>query len=179
MFLQVQTAPLPTPPSMPALEGFIQSFQAHPVIGIIATLAFILVFLVMFKFSDILQFFKDRSTKKQELEAKKLDLEAKKVESDEKRHDDMMKALDNMNKVVDNNTTAINSVEKSILISDAKMAERFSSISKDLLGMEQRIHDRISSSAKDAAHGSKLDKIADRLSRADSGGEDSDDGDSK
>lgn len=155
-------------PNAPALETLVGIFKDNPIAGILAVVAFLLCFLVVVKSGDILSFFKERGNKKDELEARKIDL-------DQTKHDETIAALGNMTKVVENNTHAINAVEKTILSSEARTAEKFSNISKDILTMESRLSDKIVSAAKDAERGSKLDKIAASLDKLD-GGEDSCDG---
>jgi len=174
LFLDVGQAQAP---SMPAFDSLFQSFQAHPVIGVIVTFAFILIFLVMFRFSDILNYFKEKNEKKQELELKKLEADEKKQDVEEKRWEGLKSVVSDSVEAIKNNTTAMNGIEKAILLSDAKMADLVADLSKDMLSMEGRISDKITATAKDAERGSKLDKIADRLRCSEGGGEDSDDGD--
>lgn len=153
-----------TTPNAPALETLVSIFKDNPVAGCLSIAAFLLCFLVIVKFGDILSFMKDRASKKEELETKKIDL-------DQRKHDETITALGNMTKVVENNTQAINSVEKTILLSESKTTEKFSALSKDMVSMEARLTERISSSAKDVGRDSKMDKIAaalnNRASRSD------------
>lgn len=161
----------PGVPTSPGLDSLFTMFKTSPGIAILAVIAFILIFVVIFKSNDILAYFKEKAAKREEIETKKMDLEIK-------RHDDTMAAFASMNTVVANNSTAINSLEKTILVSEARTNEKFSDIKSELHDMKSDLMEKISSSAKETAHASKLDKIAASLDRQ-SGGEDAGNGDHK
>lgn len=138
-------------PAIPGIDGIFTMLKSNVLIGLLAIITGLITYVVIFKLKDIMDFFKERANKKDELELKKLDDSKQQVD----RH---YEVLDKLSEVVSNNTQAIVIMKETTIAMDGKSAERASLndaksaersadlksfVGEKLSNMENRIIDKI------------------------------------
>ncbi len=127
-------------PAIPGIDAIFTMLKSNLGIGLLAVLIGLLVFVTVFKLSDIMNFFKERSEKKH-------DLELKKLEDSKQQLDRQFSLYEGVTKGVEKIGDTMDKIVETIYNSETRVAEKVTGaetrIIEKISNMESRVIDKL------------------------------------
>ena len=138
-----------TLPAAPGLESIFTMLRSNLGLGILAAVVFAVLFIIMFKLTDIIGYFKERADKKDEIELKKIEEVSK---NSDRLHELLRISNEVAEKTGDKVSEAIEAFKDASMLSESRLSEKIQNsetrLSEKINSVEIRLSDKISAVGK-------------------------------